>query len=286
MTGPQGEQGPEGKQGPQGERGVQGEQGLKGERGPQGEQGLKGQRGPQGEQGLKGERGPQGEQGLKGQRGPQGEQGLKGERGPQGEQGPEGKQGPRGEQGPEGKQGPKGDQGLKGDRGPEGRQGLKGERGPQGQSGGLGLSEKKKLWLGDFLAGQAGKAPIKHGHHAESQNKASISQLIHNGAEYLKDKIHSSKGRSDFDYSDKDVDDVEQQVTSLLVGEDCAREPTTPSSQENEMRIGQDGTKKQGTVFPASDSAAGGSQPSSHSVGGWSNKTQSKTIVFNNYFRR
>lgn len=57
IKGPQGEQGPPGKDGARGEQGPPGEDGA---RGPQGEQG------PQGERGERGEQGPAGEDGADG----------------------------------------------------------------------------------------------------------------------------------------------------------------------------------------------------------------------------
>jgi microcystin-dependent protein len=92
--------------GPQGD---QGEQGKLGDVGPQGEQGKLGDAGPQGEQGKLGDVGPQGEQGKLGPAGPQG---VQGKIGPQGEQG---KLGPQGDQGVQGKLGPQGPVGGTGD---------------------------------------------------------------------------------------------------------------------------------------------------------------------------
>ena len=57
IKGPQGEQGPPGKDGARGEQGPPGEDGAQGPQGEQGLQGPPGQDGPQGEQGPKGDDG-------------------------------------------------------------------------------------------------------------------------------------------------------------------------------------------------------------------------------------
>jgi hypothetical protein len=87
---------------------------LQGDRGPPGPQGVQG---PAGRQGDNGPPGPQGVQGLRGDQGPQGPAGasLPGPAGPQGGIGPAG---PRGDVGPQGPIGDQGDRGPIGETGP------------------------------------------------------------------------------------------------------------------------------------------------------------------------
>jgi hypothetical protein len=86
----------------------------RGPQGPEGPAGRDGAPGPQGPAGVPGPSGPQGDRGPQGAAGPQGPQGDQGLPGPVGAPGPEGPQGPQGEPGPAGPQGPEGDPGPSG----------------------------------------------------------------------------------------------------------------------------------------------------------------------------
>jgi hypothetical protein len=252
--------------------------------GPQGPQGEKGDRGATGATGEKGDRGATGATGEKGDRGATGATGEKGDRGATGATGEKGDRGATGATGEKGDRGATGATGEKGAQGKAGATGERGARGPKGESGGLGLIEKKKLWAGDFMAGFAAKAPIKLGHHADKENKLSVKKWLHQGADYLKDKLHSSKGRSDVELSESDIDEVEKEVEDVLVGEDDAVESTAPASQESRQGIDQHSAQHQDAVIPAPDSTTDGISSTGSSVSNGANKHPSQVIILNNHF--